>query len=170
MGLQFKQAWNLLMQERLFSSIYIIGTALSITMVMVISIVYYIRIANIYPETNRDRMLVVKSATIDKPDGNSSAPLSLVTIKACFSDLKSPEAVSIESNGSGNEFFVQLPSGRIQLPVSVRFVDTNYWTVFPFLFKEGVPFTETDVQSGIRTAVISETTAKKIFGSTHVVG
>ncbi|MCD7931617.1 MAG: hypothetical protein LUH15_09810 [Tannerellaceae bacterium] len=84
-GLQFKQAWNLLKQERLFNSIYIIGTALSITMVMVISIVYYIRIANIYPETNRDRMLVVQSAMVRSGDGSMHASsLSLPTIKKLF--------------------------------------------------------------------------------------
>ena len=37
----FKQAWNLIKQEKLFSSIYIIGTRLSITIVMVLSIVFY---------------------------------------------------------------------------------------------------------------------------------
>jgi hypothetical protein len=34
----FKQAWNIIRQEKLFSSIYIVGTGLSITVVMVLSI------------------------------------------------------------------------------------------------------------------------------------
>ncbi|MDR1406928.1 MAG: ABC transporter permease, partial [Tannerella sp.] len=55
----FRQAWNIIRQERLFSFIYIAGTGLSITVVMALSIVFYIKLANIYPETNRDRMLVV---------------------------------------------------------------------------------------------------------------
>jgi putative ABC transport system permease protein len=36
----FKQAWNLLRQEKVFSSIYILGTGLSVTVVMALSIVF----------------------------------------------------------------------------------------------------------------------------------
>ena len=34
-----KQAWALIRQERLFSSVYIVGTGLAISLVMVLSIV-----------------------------------------------------------------------------------------------------------------------------------
>ena len=34
----FKQAWNLMRQEKLFSAIYIIGTGLAVSMVMALSI------------------------------------------------------------------------------------------------------------------------------------
>ena len=36
----FKQAWNLMRQNRFYSGVYIIGTGLAISMVMVIAIVY----------------------------------------------------------------------------------------------------------------------------------
>ena len=42
-----KQAWNLIRQERLFSLIYVVGTGLSVSMGMVLSIVFYVKIANI---------------------------------------------------------------------------------------------------------------------------
>ena len=90
----FKQALNLIKQEKLFSSIYIIGTGLSITIVMVLSIVYYIRIANIYPETNRDRMLVVKCGVEKSPDGDISVgPISYKTVESCLLSLNNTEAV-----------------------------------------------------------------------------
>ena len=57
-----KQAWNLMKQNPLFSTLYIVGTGISIVMTMVIAIVYYVRLAPVYPETNRMRTLVVKSA------------------------------------------------------------------------------------------------------------
>ena len=37
-----KQAWALIRQERLFSSVYIVGTGLAISLVMVLSIVFYL--------------------------------------------------------------------------------------------------------------------------------
>ena len=55
-----KQAWNLMKQNPLFSTLYIVGTGISIVMTMVIAIVYYVRLAPVYPETNRMRTLVVK--------------------------------------------------------------------------------------------------------------
>ena len=55
-----KQAWELLKQNKLFSTLYIVGTGLSIAMTMVIAIVFYVRLASVYPESNRSRTLVIK--------------------------------------------------------------------------------------------------------------
>lgn len=43
-----KQAWALIRQERLFSSVYIVGTGLAISLVMVLSIVFYVKMASYY--------------------------------------------------------------------------------------------------------------------------
>lgn len=87
--LYFKQAWQLLRQEKLFSSIYILGTGLSISMVMVLTIIYYVKIADIYPETNRSRMLILKNGQVKRPDGSSAtSSLSLTMLQTCLADLK----------------------------------------------------------------------------------
>ena len=170
MILYFKQAWNLIKQEKLFSSLYIIGTGLSITVVMVLSIVYYIRIANIYPETNRDRMLIVKNAMEESPNGDISVSnLSYHTIETCFLSLHDTEAVSALYD-PWKKHFVQPPGSKEQLPATVKYVDTNFWHVFAFRFLQGTPFTEADFQSGIRTAVISESMSKRLFGTVDAVG
>ena len=72
-----KQAWALIRQERLFSSVYIVGTGLAISLVMVLSIVFYVKMASIYPEMDRDRLLTVKSAALkNEKGGTSSRPAS----------------------------------------------------------------------------------------------
>ena len=38
-----KQAWELMKQNRLFSTLYIVGTALAIAMTMMMAIIYYVR-------------------------------------------------------------------------------------------------------------------------------
>lgn len=171
MILYFKQAWNLIKQEKLFSSLYIIGTGLSITIVMVLSIVYYIKIANIYPETDRDRMLVIKSGieNSDK-DGLSRGQLSLNVIETCFRSLQEAEAVSAVYTPYGKEHYVQPEGKKEQLPVAVKYVDNAFWTVFSFRFLYGKPFTDADFQSGIHTTVISGSLAKQLFGTTNVIG
>jgi len=167
----FKQAWNLLRQEKLFSSIHVAGTGLSISIVMVLSIVYYIKTANIYPETNRDRILIVKNAMEIREGGNWSSPISLKFVDEMLRSLDKVETMSVtERYWSGKEFYIQIPGSREQIEVIAKFVDVPFWTVFPFRFIEGKPFTDADFESGISTAVISESTAKRTFGRTDVVG
>ena len=50
-------------QHRLFTGIYITGTAVSIALTMVLFIVFYITLGNIYPEYKRDRMLIISEET-----------------------------------------------------------------------------------------------------------
>lgn len=54
-----RQAWTMMKQHRLFTGIYIAGTALSVTMIMITFAVLYIKFAPLYPEENRERMLVM---------------------------------------------------------------------------------------------------------------
>ena len=79
-----KQAWALIRQERLFSSVYIVGTGLAISLVMVLSIVFYVKMASIYPEMDRDRLLTVKSAALkNEKGGTSSGPVSPRFVEEC---------------------------------------------------------------------------------------
>jgi len=79
-----KQAWNLMKQNPLFSTLYIVGTGISIVMTMVIAIVYYVRLAPIYPETNRMRTLVVKSAKMTNDESTHSANISYAMLKVWY--------------------------------------------------------------------------------------
>ncbi|MDR0538372.1 MAG: ABC transporter permease [Tannerellaceae bacterium] len=165
------QALNIIRQERLFSSIYIIGTGLSITMVMSLSIVFYLKIADIYPETNRSRMLLVKSGTEKAADGGFYASsLALHTIETCFNNIENVEAITAIHQTWNDGCYIQLPNSKEQPPVTVKYIDDNFWTVFPFHYIEGKPFTKEDFRSSLPVAVITRSLANKIFGTTDVVG
>lgn len=170
--LYFKQAWNLIRQERLFSLIYIVGTGLSVTMVMVLSIIIYLKVAPVYPETNRGRTLVAGSGSVKKlkEKGNSSGLLSLQALKTITGDLKGVEAVAITYDDFVSAYFIQPENRKEDIPVTVGFVDRSFWTVFPFRFTEGKPFTEADLQSGIKTVVLSRSTATRLFGDEKAEG
>ena len=166
--LYFKQAWNLMKQERLFSAIYIIGTGLAVSMVMALSIALTVMFVNVYPETNRDRMLICDYGMVEDEDGQQLASLSTKTIHKCFDGMKDVETMSVLKtwNETGK---VQLDGGR-QLTSISKYVDGNFWKVFSFDFINGRPFTEADLNTKKHIAVISESLAKKTFGSTDVVG
>ena len=62
----WKQAWELLKQHKLFSVLYITGAGLAIAMTMVVFVAHYIRVAPVYPETNRAETWVLKSVTVQR--------------------------------------------------------------------------------------------------------
>ena len=67
----FKQAWTLMRQNLLFTGIYVVGTGLSIALVMTLFIIFYVKFGPVYPEYNRDRTLVlkpIKRYPKDKPE------------------------------------------------------------------------------------------------------
>ena len=57
-----KQAWELLKQNKLFSMLYIVGTGLAIAMTMIMAVVYYVKIAPVYPEANRMNTLYLSKS------------------------------------------------------------------------------------------------------------
>ncbi len=170
----FKQAWQLLKQNPLFSSIYILGTGLSIALTMTVVIVYYIKMAPVYPEWNRDRILVAKGAAVQKTNqrGYSSSFFSYQTVCDYFYPLteEGAEAVTAILDIWGNYPLVEFPGELGVQPVQVKYTDAHFWQVFDCAFIAGKPFTEADFQSGMRTAVISQRMARKLFGEEDAVG
>ena len=77
--LYLKQAWTLIKQHRLFTGIYVVGTGLSIALVMTMFIIFYVKFAPIYPEYNRNRMIVLKMMKSYPKDDDKSWNCSSVS-------------------------------------------------------------------------------------------
>lgn len=163
-----RQAMQMLRQNKFFSIIYITGTGLAITMVMILAILYYFRTGNIAPETNRDRMLVIQHGKIlnkVEGQGNGSSRLSYSTIKECFYSMQTPEAVTaILPIGEQTEF-IQTPGSDEVYNGLVMGTDVTFWKIFQFRFLTGKPYTEEEFTSGIRKAVVSESLARRLFNT-----
>lgn len=168
-----KQAMQMLRQNKFFSIIYITGTGLAITMVMILAILYYFRTGNIAPETNRDRMLVIQHGKIlnkVEGQGNGSSRLSYPTIKECFYSMQTPEAVTaILPIGEQTEF-IQTPGSDEVYNGLVMGTDVTFWKIFQFRFLAGKPYTEEEFTSGIRKAVVSESLARRLFNTSDATG
>ena len=63
-----RQAWTMMKQQKLFTSIYIAGTAISIAMAMTIFVVLYIKLGPLYPEENRDSMVIFRGVYMHNSD------------------------------------------------------------------------------------------------------
>lgn len=168
-----RQAMQMLRQNKFFSIIYITGTGLAITMVMLLAILYYFRTGNIAPEINRDRMLVIQHGKIlnkVEGQGNGSSRLSYPTIKECFYSMQTPEAVTaILPIGEQTEF-IQTPGSDEVYNGLVMGTDVAFWKIFQFRFLAGKPYTEEEFTSGIRKAVVSESLARRLFNTSDATG
>ncbi len=168
-----RQAWTLMRQNRLFTGIYVLGTGLSIAFTMILFIILYIKFAPIYPEYNRNRMLVVGPVTVlGKHDATNSTNIGVSPKCAdLFRNLPHLDKLSLccpLHNGFNNK--VLIPELDREEPASINFVDADYWKVFTFDFISGKPFTEAAVKSALPEAVITEDMAMRIFARTDVSG
>lgn len=144
----------------------LLGTALSICMIMVVVITIRARVADCAPEVNRSRTLYVPNMTArpkNATSGGMNSRMSVQTGRECFKALTTPEAVTLYTNAE--KVRASLPAGE-KLTADMRQVDADFWRVFRFRFLDGKPFTEADFRSSLPRAVITATVARRLFGRT----
>ncbi|MDR1707465.1 MAG: ABC transporter permease [Prevotella sp.] len=168
----FKQAIAMLKQNKFTSFITISGTALAIMMIMVIIVSQSIKNTDIYPENNRDRTLYIKWQKKERIDKTNfrNRDVGYDTYKEYLSNLQTPELVTAICNE--REYSIaSTETHPIRLSLNNKFVDAAYWQFMSFSFIDGKPFTKEDFDSGLKKAVITESTARQLFRNTdNVVG
>ena len=139
--LYLKQAWTLIKQNKLFTSIYVVGTGLSIALTMTMFIIFYVKFAPIYPEYNRDRMLTIKAMKCypktNKESWNCNGGASYYLVDKMLKDLPHLEAI-----GAGKQDFmvnntIALPDKKEVMEVNPYYADSGFWSVFSFRFLTG---------------------------------
>lgn len=167
-----KQAWEAMRQSPLFSSVYVVGTGLSIALTMTLFIIFYVKTAPIYPEYNRDRTLVVryvKSHPSAKPENCSASPVGSNLVELADS-LPHVEAVAATANAESSGNIVALPGQKQTFPVKLLYVNAGFWRVFTLRFLSGKPLTEADEEARTHTAVISESLSRRLFATADAAG
>ncbi|MDR0989274.1 MAG: ABC transporter permease [Prevotellaceae bacterium] len=162
-----KQAVMLLRQHRLFTTIYVAGTGLSIALVMTLFLVFYVKFAPVYPEYNRNRTLVVGAMrTIMKDSTNTNYWCGMASYQLVPHFRQMPHAEAVTGTTLGYEpRFISLPNSAQQLPVLCRYADADFWQVFTFRFVQGKPFTNADVSSSRKEVVIPQRLARRLYST-----
>lgn len=169
--LYFQQALFHLRENPIITWVSILGTALSICMIMVVVITFQVRLVDCEPEVNRSRSLYVSAMSVKlkgESDSNSAnSRMSVRTGQECFKTLETAEAVAL----------VSLPEKvRVALSVGAKTTadmietDESFWQIFRFRFLSGSAFTKADSDAGLPSAVICATVARRLFGRTDVAG
>lgn len=166
------QAFTLLKQNCLFSMLYIAGTGLAIAMTVIVAVVYYVKLAPIYPERNRDNTLYLTHVSFksEQEAMTYQAALSYRALQEWIYPLKNVVEVSA-CFGNATDYYVQPANRSGDFRPALKLVDPAFFRIYELQFLEGHPFTEADLASGIHTAVISDDIARRLFGTTeNVVG
>lgn len=161
-----KQTINIFRDNPYAGLIAILGTALSIAMLMSFFIGKRCHTMNIAPESNRNRTLYVKWVGVKYKENDNllvNGALSLKTIQACFRSLKSPEAIVVTSPLQPR--LVSVAKSKTRKKAYVLFTDDVFWKMFHFKLLCGAPYTKEEFDAGIKKVVLGEKLAKELFGS-----
>ena len=156
----------------MLTTISVLGTALTICLIMVVVMQQQIKTVPFAPESNRNRLLHVKWMSVGNKtwsdDGSSNGPMGIKTAKGCFEGLKTPEEISIYSIPETMQ--VSLSRG-VRTGVDALETDGAFWRIFDFSFIDGKPYSDAEAKSGLPVAVITESVARLLFGTaTNVAG
>lgn len=170
----FKQAIEMLKQNRFISIVTITGTALAIMMIMVIIVTESVKNVSVAPESNRDRTMYIKcTAKNGKAENNKDwmeyDNVSYELYKNYLLGLKTPVAISALLPFN-DKLMIKKSSSNERILAQVKQTDTDFWKIMAFSFVKGKPFNEEEFKSGIRNVVITQNLAKKIFGNKEAIG
>lgn len=150
-------------EEKLYSAMYICGTALAIAFTMLIAEVYYIKVADIAPEVNRSKTYYLKY--LIKKNESNSAMIYWDNFRDLFQKMQTPECVTaVMDYWSSNGYYIKLADGRHDKAVKLIVTEPGFFRFFQFRFTEGAPFTQDDFGSGRRNVVITEEIREVLFG------
>lgn len=169
----FRQAWRMMLANKLFSAIYISGTALAIATTTLFAVIYYVKIAPIYPETNRMETYYFRSVENAVPEEGRmmQSRLGYDLVRDHLYKLHNASHVSATFDEWEQREYAQHPETLQDIKVCTRKTDPAFFDIYPYRFIEGEPFTEDDLQTGRLVAVVNDITARRLFGSeTGVAG
>ena len=166
-----RQAFTILKQNPLLSTISILGTAFAITMIMAIVITWQTKYADLEPEVNRSRCLYFSAMHVqgkENKDWNNFGKPSAAFMKECIQPL--PEVEACTAFSTADVALVSLTDGNNRLKVDAMSTDPDFWKIFELQFLDGKSFTEAERGGDMQSVVISASVARKLFGTTEAAG
>ena len=157
----FRHALALIREDKLFSAIYIAGTAVAIASAMVVAILLNVKMANIIPETHRDRTLYVNALQYKDSEmgGSLYSGCSTLAVDELFSKLECVEVATGMRVDPYREITVDSISAVSNNPqnyVKAIFCDPCFFQLYDFQFLEGRHFNEQEFRDGEQVCVVTD--------------
>ena len=166
-----RQAFIILKQNPLLSTISILGTAFAITMIMAIVITWQTKYADLEPEVNRSRCLYFSAMHVqgkENKDWNNYGSPSAAFMKECIQPL--PEVEACTAFSTADVALVSLTDGNNRLKVDAMSTDPGFWKIFNMQFLDGRSFTEAERGGEMMSVVVCASVARKLFGTVEAAG
>ena len=146
----------------------IIGTALSIFLIMVVVMMQQVTVLSYAPETHRDRMLYGIYIHVEGEGNTGSAGMCYSLAKKLYGNLDGVEEISYNSSWL-DPLDAKGTTGKT-ITAQVRNTDEGFWRLYDFELLDGRYYDAEEVEAGRNVAVITEKTARDLFGSDEVIG
>ncbi len=157
----FKTAWRQLVKNKLFTTVNIVGLSTGLASIMTLSVLIYQYVTANSNLKDMGQMYYLKTKGADGGNGSTSTvyPLLGAIVRT------SPEVQA--ATHIQNWYYPWLKYGDKEFQDRTDFVDTGYFGVFKFPFRDGDPATALSNKFSI---VLSEEEAYKFFGDANPVG
>ncbi len=158
-----KIAWKVLLRRKFFTFISLFGISFTLMILLVVYALIDFAAGPHRPELRSDRLLFINRIQLLYRDGGTSnSGLGYAFLDRYASPLRTPEKVSISQGNWGTAVAYV---GQQVLKLDRKRTDGAFWQVLDFDFLEGRPYNQREVQDGAHVAVVSETTARRYFGT-----
>ena len=175
LGGSWKGAFSMMREEKLFSAIHIAGTAMAIAFTMVMAVVYYIKLAPIYPEVNRMRTVYFNNLSVmleqnGEPRGFYGVNYSAKAFEEWFLPSKNYEYCAPTTLAAGvgvvqeNSRLYVIKGKDDLIKVIANYTNADFFKIYQYDFLEGRPLTKEDVENKEPVCVISDDLAENYFG------
>ena len=161
----FRQAWTMMKQHKLFTGMYIAGTAISVAMAMAVFISLYVKLAPLYPEYNRNRMVDIPMIFVESDGDRYFSMASTQLREKIKEEAKHLDEICVHEAQYNTGTIITAVKTGIEIEETPQRTDNKFWKVFNFKFIHGGPFTQ-----NAPLAVITSSFAKKLFATDNVCG
>ncbi len=170
MKTKLKQIYYDMRHQPVIAWVTFVATALSVFLIMVVVMTQRVGIVPFAPESCRDRLLVgafLHTKQIEGPE-ESSAGLSYKSAKILYDGLDGVEKMAYFSLWA-DDSEVSAPKGD-PVGVKVRSASAGMFDVFDYTLVDGRYYTLEESDAMMPVAVVSESTARDMFGDKPWIG
>lgn len=166
----FKQILYELKNQKMVTWVSISGTALAIFLIMATFMSDRIVNVSVAPESNRHRILKGQGIDFSADNGTSGSGMGVdyELAQKLYSNLDGVEKLSFISY-LWNPFDVAQHGQKTITQKGLK-VDDEFWKIYDYKFTSGHPFEKTEIHSGKKLAIITESVARNVFKETDVAG
>jgi putative ABC transport system permease protein len=158
-----KITWAVIKRRKLFTFISLFGISLTLTVLIVVVAFLDHLIAPNYPELQRKHLLYVDRVELKDTVqmGSNTSSVGYYFIREYISRMKTPEKIAFSTNPQTINAYS--PYGK-KIRLFQKYTDANFWELTDFIFLEGRPYTQKEIDGNAEVAVINDHIRDEYFG------